>query len=101
MKKLQFTTIEEFKQLFKSKNEEVSDAIVQGIQIAKAAGKKSAGLFEISLQDEETVFEISLNRAQWVTALESCLTNYELIQESDKAIDTYLLIKQIKKQQDD
>ena len=95
MRKLHFENTHEFETLFKSKNQEITDAIVEGIQEAINSKKKSAHLFEITFDEADMSYEISLPSSQWNTALTSCLEHYEQLQESDKAIDTYLLRKKI------
>jgi hypothetical protein len=44
----------------------------------------------------ETSFEISLSKREWITALENCLKHYSEWEMGDEAIDTYLLIKELK-----
>ena len=97
MRKLHFENTNEFERVFKAKDEEITDAIVKGIEEAYSFHKKSAGLFEISFEDIEMSYEISLPAAQWEVALDRCLEHYEHLQESDKAIDTYLLKKEVTK----
>jgi hypothetical protein len=58
--------------------------------------KKTALLFEIELDGMDTSFEISVTSKEWVTALENCLKHFEEWEMGDDAIDTYLLIKQLK-----
>ena len=71
--------------------------MVEGIQEAFMFHKKSADLFEITFDDADLVFEISLPSTQWELALETCLNHYRDLEASDKAIDTYLLQKDIRK----
>lgn len=96
MKKLLFISTEEFSEYFKGKSPELTNSIVSGIRDAFMFQKKSANLFEISFEENDNVFEISLPSKQWVTALENCLKHYEEWEMDDDAIDTYLLIKEIK-----
>ena len=44
----------------------------------------------------DTTFEISLTSKEWITALENCLKHYSEWEMGDEAIDTYLLIKELK-----
>ena len=44
----------------------------------------------------DTSFEISLTSKEWIIALENCLKHYEEWEMSDEAIDTFLLIKELK-----
>jgi hypothetical protein len=97
MKKLHFENTDEFERVFKATDEEVTDAMVEGIQEAFTYHKKSAELFEITFEDADLVYEITLPSTQWELALETCLNHYRDLEASDKAIDTYLLQKDIRK----
>ena len=70
--------------------------IREGIEDAMSRKKKTALLFEIEMDGMDTAFEISLTSKEWITALENCLRHYEEWEMGDEAIDTYLLIKQLK-----
>jgi len=96
MKKLLFISTEEFSEYFKGKSPELTNAIVHAIREAFMFHKKSADVFQISFEENDNVFEISLPSKEWVTALENCLRHYEEWEMGDDAIDTYLLIKEIK-----
>jgi len=95
--KLHFGNTNEFEKVFKSKDTEVTDAIANGIHQAITYQKKTAFLFEITFEDAELAFEISLPSTQWELALESCIDHYRECNETDKAIDAYLLQKEVRK----
>ena len=97
MRKLHFENTDEFERVFKATDEEVTDAMVEGIQEAFTYQKKSAELFEITFEDADLVYEIALPSTQWELALETCLNHYRDLELADKAIDTYLLQKDIRK----
>lgn len=97
MVKLHFKNTDEFERVFKAKDEEVTDAMVQGIQESLSFHKKTAHLFEITFENADLVYEISLPCSQWETALQTCLKHYTDLESSDKAIDTYLLQKEVRK----
>ena len=96
MKKLAFQSPDEFNEYFQGKNPELTNLIVNAIREAMSFNKKSAQLFEISFDGVDTIFDISLTKSQWVVALENCLSHYEEWSMGDDAIDTYLLIKDVK-----
>jgi hypothetical protein len=97
MKQLNFENTEEFERVFKNTDIEITDAIVSGIVEAFDKKVKTSDIFEITFDDAELAFEISLTSTQWELALESCLSFYTKAEESDKAIETYLLQKNIRK----
>lgn len=97
MTKLHFKEPTEFTKLFKSKTERITDSIVVGIQQAITKNKKSADLFEITFDDCEEAFVISLPRSQWNHALNSCLNYYHEHQcDADKSIDTWKILEIVK-----
>lgn len=97
MKKLHFENTHEFEKIFKKKDQQITDAIVEGISKAVESQKKSANLFLITFENADLSYEISLPSSQWNTALKTCLQHYTELSESNKAIDTYLLQKLINK----
>lgn len=96
MVKLHFQSAEEFETLFKKRTKSVTDGIVLGIQIAMTNRKKTARIFEISFQDAESVFEITLPQSQWVVSLKSCLDHYHELNLTDEQIDTWKLYEAAK-----
>lgn len=96
MKKLQIESLKELENIFKKKSVSMTNNIREGIQEAKINKKKTAILFEIDVQGLDANFEISLRSKEWIPALENCLKHYEEWGMGDEAIDTYLLIKELK-----
>ena len=97
MKKMKFENTDEFERVFKKYDKEITDAIVDGIKEAYKFHKKTASLFQIGFHEVDVEYEISLNSNQWEIALESCMNHYRKIDESDAAIDVYLLQKEVRK----
>ena len=96
MRKLQIESLEELENIFRDKSVDMTNNIKEGIEDAMSRKKKTALLFEIEMDGMDTAFEISLTSKEWITALENCLRHYEEWEMGDEAIDTYLLIKQLK-----
>lgn len=96
MVKLHFENTNEFEVLFKNKSIEVTNAIYLGIEKAMQDGKKTAMLFEVTFEEAEKMFEISLPRSQWVQALESCLKHFHELEMSNEAIDCWKLLEAAK-----
>jgi len=94
---LKFSSTEEFETLFRKKNTQVTDGIVLGVEKALTNQKKQAELFNISFDDVELAYEITLPQSQWTIALQSCLDFYhEKGGETDKCIDTWKLLEACK-----
>lgn len=93
MKVLHFKDPIEFEQLFSKKTPEVTDAIVEAIENAMKDNRKSADIFHITFDSSDHGYEITMLRAEWATALESCLSHYHAADETDKAIDCWKLLE--------
>lgn len=98
MKKIKFKNTDEFERVFKEQDQEITDSIYESIEEASQLKKRTANLFEISFDDVELTYDISLPISQWETALQSCLDIYTKLHDSDRAIDTYLLKKKVNEQ---
>ena len=96
MIQLSFEHPEQFKGLFGTKSRKVTDGIVLGIREAMEENKSSADLFEISFEDHNMSYEISLPKKQWATALQSCLDFYHQVDATDECIDTWKLLEAAK-----
>ena len=96
MRKLQIESLDELENIFREKSVDMTNNIREGIEEAMSKKKKTALLFEIEMEGMDTAFEISLTSKEWITALENCLRHYEEWEMGDEAIDTYLLIKELK-----
>ena len=96
MVKLHFSTTEEFEGLFKRKTLSVTRSIVSGIEKAMQANKRTAPLFEITFDQVDMMYEISLPQSQWQHALESCLEHLHAQNLPDEEIDCWKLIELVK-----
>jgi len=94
--KLHFNTTEEFEQLFKKKTLSVTRAIYSGVEKAVANRKRKADLFEISFEDADMMYEITLPQSQWKPALENCLDHFHKEELSNEAIDCWKLLEAVK-----
>ena len=98
MVKLHFNTTDEFEGLFKRKTIAVTRAIIQGIEQAMQVNKRSAALFEVTFEEAEMVYEISLPQSQWTIALESCLKHLHRTKDtSDEQIACWQLLEAAKR----
>jgi len=96
MIRLNFSSTEEFEGLFKNKTLAVTRGIVQGVEKAMQANKRTAQLFELQFDDVDTLYEISLPKSQWVNALESCLEHLHANELPDEQIDCWKLLEAAK-----
>lgn len=96
MVRLHFNTTQDFEGLFKRKTLSVTRSIVNGIQTAVSNKKKTALLFEITFEDADMMYEISLSKSQWQHALENCLEHLHSQNLPDEEIDCWKLIESLK-----
>ena len=88
--------MQDLETIFKERSVEMTTNIRDSIQEALKKKKKSALIFEIEVEGLESSFEVSLTHKEWISALENCLKHYEEWEMGDDAIDTYLLLKELK-----
>ena len=96
MKKLHFESTEQFVTLFKTRTKDVTDAIVESIELAMNNSKRTALIFEITFEEAEMMYEISLPVSQWPVALQKCLDHYHELGLTDEQIDTWKLLEAAK-----
>jgi hypothetical protein len=96
MKHFNFDHPDQFEQVFKGDSREINDAIVESIHDAFQYQKDSADMFSITFGEDDIAYEITLPKSQWEQAVQKCLDNYHKWECTNEAIDTYLLLKNIK-----
>ena len=93
MKRFTFDEVTDFSTFFDGNNDEITDAIVEGIKEAIEAEKDEAELFELGFNEEDDFFEVCLDKGEWPQALSACMTKYEDAERYDDVIETYQLLK--------
>jgi len=93
MKRFTFDEVTDFSNFFSGNNQEVTDAIVEGIKRAVEAEEDEAELFELGFDEEDDFFEVSLEKGEWPQALSACMTKYEEAERYDDVIEAYELLK--------
>lgn len=96
MDKLHFNSTSDFESLFKKKTLSVTRSIIANIEKAVTERKRTAILFQISFEDCDTSYEISLPQSQWQNALESCLKHLHSEGLADEQIDCWKLLEAVK-----
>lgn len=96
MVKLHFTSSEDFNNLFKKQSLKVTNAIVEAIEKAMMKRQQRAMLFEITFDEHDNLYEVSLPVSQWAQALQSCLDHYHKENMVNEAIDTWKLLESVK-----
>lgn len=93
MRRFTFDQVTDFSDFFSGNNNEVTDAIVEGIKEAIEAEKDEAELFELGFDEEDDFFEVSLGKGEWPQALSACMKKYEDAELYDEVIDVFDLLK--------
>lgn len=96
MVKLHFNTTDEFEGLFKGKTLSVTRSIISGIEKAMQKNIRTAPLFEITFEEVDMMYEISLPQSQWQPALENCLEHLHTQDLADEQIDCWKLLEAVK-----
>lgn len=95
MTKLEFDSPEAFEAFFSEPNPNVVQGIVEGISHALEKDKDEALLFEISMEEDDGAYRVTLGKDQWKTAIQSCIKKYEEIEMWDGVLDAYELSKKL------
>jgi len=94
--KLHFNSTHDFEKVFKSKTLAVTRGIIYGIEQAIVKNKRSANIFEISFEEAELTYEVSLPKSQWEPALKNCLDHLHENSLADEQIDCWKLMELVK-----
>ena len=93
---IQFSSIDEFEQLFSYKNEKIANAVYEAIKESYSINKKSAHLFHIEFMNQDIAYDVNMPKNQWHGALAEVLKFYESISNTDRCIDTWQLLEAVK-----
>lgn len=96
MQELDFRDSTELKEYFEEV-EEPTDAIVDAIKEAIDTGSNSAKIYRVSVGGSSAIFEVTLSKKQWETALSQCLQTYQELDAIDKSIETWRILNSLKK----
>jgi len=95
MKHLHFKDADEFKDNFDFKTIEKTDYLVELITEAIKEERESIEVYEFTFDDEGTLsYIVSLLKEEYEKALNNCIEVYREAEDSDRVIDTYLLLKE-------
>lgn len=92
-------TYQEFKELIEGKNIDVSKAIVEAIFKNLNTKKKQVFVFHVNILEEDTFYELTLNREDFIEALEKNLVIHEKYEEYEVCARILKTIKTLKKEQ--
>ena len=95
MRSFNFTSLEEFEKAVKQAKPGLSEAIYESISESYSNGDTTCKLFKVCIEEHSAEYEISLPKKQWTKALDSCLKDFEKYEETNLAIDCYVLRKKL------
>lgn len=88
-----FEDLEEYSNYIKNEKVAVATTIFDGIEKAIKNNHKEASIFEIYFDNEEYVYDISVEKEEWIKTLESCLDIFTENEVSNKAIEAFQLLE--------
>jgi len=88
-------TSEDYLDFFRDRKVEVTNAICNGIEVAFETQQDVANVFEVDFIDSLSVYEVSIDKKDWSDTLTSCMNIFQEHNESDMAIDAYMLKKKV------
>lgn len=94
--KVSFNNIEEYEQFVKTESVEVLKSVLEAIKEAVSYNRKEAELFELFFKGSKYSYKLTLERAEWIPALDKCIEVFTNKKESDLAIDSYYLKEIVK-----
>lgn len=89
-------TYQEFKELIEGRNIEISRTIVEAIFANLNNSKKSIFIFHVNVLDDDTFYELTLDRNDFIESLEKNLVIHEKYEEYEfcaKILDTINTLK--------
>jgi hypothetical protein len=90
-------THQEFKELIEGRNIEISKTIVEAIFANVNTTKKSIFIFHVNVLDDDAIYELTLDRNDFIESLEKNLVIHEKYEEYEfcaKILDTINTLKQ-------
>lgn len=98
---LEFESLTEYERYFTKNKSTIARTIAEGIDKAYESEKEEALIFEIGFENsDQIVYEVSVERGEWVRTLDACLDIFTKEEDSDGAIDTFLIKKKLLKSKD-
>lgn len=89
--KVTFNSLEEYEEFVKTESVEVLKSVLEGIKEAVSYNKQEAELFELFFKGSKYSYKLTLERGEWIQALDKCIEIFTDKKESDLAIDSYYL----------
>ncbi len=96
VKQITVATYEEFLAMAKSKNFTLAKGIVEKVLNNLDTKKKSIPVFEVEVEEEGTVYTLSMETDEFIDILEINLTHYEREEEYEDCTEIIKAIKYLK-----
>ena len=87
---------EEFERLVSEKDIRISNALVDTILKNLKGRKRHIHALSILVEQEQTVYDITIDRDEFITTLEMSLPVYEAVEEYEKCVEVVKAIKFLK-----
>lgn len=89
--KVNFDSFDDYTNYIKENGVDICNAIHKSIERAIKENEDEALLFEIFFAGQEFVYEITIDKPDWIDSLNRCVQVFTDNNESDKAIDAHEL----------
>lgn len=97
--KINFNSFEDYEEFIRTESVEVLQSVLEGIKEAISYNRNTANLFELYFKGSKYFYELTLEREEWIPALDKCIEIFTEKNESDLAIDSYYLKEMVKETQ--
>ena len=99
MKEFEVNNSEEFEGLIESKDIKISQALVETILTNLKGRKRHIHAMSVLFQDEQMIFDVTVDREDFIYVLETHLPTYEFHELYEKCADIVNAIKYLKDKQ--
>lgn len=99
--KISFKDIDEYSQYVRKNRELIIKAILDGIDYSIEHELTKALIFEVSFYNSSEIYEVTLDKTEWEHSLDVCMKEFLENNQSDNAIDTYLVQKKFKENENE
>lgn len=96
----EFETVEEFEEFAENARDKICSCILFSLGKAFEEGENDPIIFDVTVRHDTNIYEIFLNKSEWITGLTTCIEVFTDRNLPDEAIDTYLLIQKLKQEVD-
>lgn len=88
-------TAEEYTEFLEKNKTEFYSLLVQGVQVALENESQKGLVCTVLVNEGRDIYDIFIEKEDWVQSLEKCLEYFSQNNEADLAIDAYQLLQKV------